>query len=120
MPKLSLIPKLRFIKANNLDEGKVIGTANADDISSVRADNVEVVIGSEQAPTEVSANEAAAEEAKQRVSNKVGKRVAQAAVESGTLKLSPEAAAALRESGRDPSKLTNPALIKWANETYKR
>lgn len=113
-------PKIKVIQANNLDEGKVIGTANADDISSVRADNVEVVIGSEQAPTEVSANEAAAEEAKQRVSNKVGKRVAQAAVESGTLKLSPEAAAALRESGRDPSKLTNPALIKWANETYKR
>lgn len=113
-------PQIKVIQANNLDEGKVIGTANADDISSVRADNVEVVIGSEQAPTEVSANEAAAEEAKRRVSNKVGKRVAQAAVESGTLKLSPEAAAALRESGRDPSKLTNPALIKWANETYKR
>ena len=113
-------PQIKIIQANNLDEGKVIGTANTDDISSVRADNVEVVIGSEQAPTEVSANEAAAEEAKRRVSNKVGKRVAQAAVESGTLKLSPEAAAALRESGRDPSKLTNPALIKWANETYKR
>lgn len=113
-------PQIKVIQANNLDEGKVIGTANADDISSVRADNVEVVIGSEQAPTEVSANEAAAEEAKQRVSKKVGKRVAQAAVESGTLKLSPEAAAALRESGRDPSKLTNPALIKWANETYRQ
>lgn len=113
-------PQIKVIQANNLDEGKVIGTANADDISSVRADNVEVVIGSEQAPTEVSANEAAAEEAKRRVSNKVGKRVAQAAVESNTPQLSPEAAAALRESGRDPSKLTNPALIKWANETYRQ
>ena len=113
-------PQIKGIQANNLDEGKVIGTANADDISSVRADNVEVVIGSEQAPTEVSANEAAAEEAKRRVSNKVGKRVAQAAVESNTPQLSPEAAAALRESGRDPSKLTNPALIKWANETYRQ
>lgn len=113
-------PQIKIIQANNLDEGKVIGTANTDDISSVRADNVEVVIGSEQAPTEVSANEAAAEEAKRRVSNKVGKRVAQAAVESNTPQLSPEAAAALRESGRDPSKLTNPALIKWANETYRQ
>ena len=113
-------PKIEVVQANNLDAGQVIGTANADEISAVRADNVEVVIGSEQAPAEVSANEAAAEEAKQRVSKKVGKKAAQAAAENSTPKLSPEAAAALRESGRDPSKLTNPALIKRVNEIYKR
>ena len=67
-------PKIEVVQANNLDAGQVIGTANADEISAVRADNVEVVIGSEQAPAEVSANEAAAEEAKQRVSKKVGNR----------------------------------------------
>ena len=112
-------PKIEVVQANNLDAGSVIGTANADEISAVRADNVEVVIGSEQAPAEVSANEAAAEEAKQRVSKKVGKKAAQAAAENSTPKLSPEAEAALRKDGRDPSKLTNPALIKRVNEMYK-
>lgn len=104
-------PNVVVVKANNLRPGKVLGETTADAVSSVQADNVEVVIG--EAPA-TSASETVVEETRERVSNKLSKKAAETTADVPTDRLTKEAEASIRKRGLDPKKV-NPNLYKYIN-----